>query len=137
MTKIALFLILMFFCSGIALAEMRTYTLNQYELSDENGAVKTFPIKSDEKKPMSLKLTLAGLGTNKVTAQAPIYNLSVESQVYPLEKNNGTGVDGADWYYVRGDQGLTVIEIKGESIKLHNLGLVNYTYVGALDRSVN
>ena len=113
-------------------AEIRNYILDKIEITDGTGNIKTTPIPNTaNEKPMTLNLILAGLGTNRVTAQCSIYSLAIETQISPLDKNNGTGSDGnREWYYVSHSMGITIIELCGKVVKLHNLGAVPYTYIG-------
>ncbi len=116
-------------------AEIRTYVLDKIENIDSSGHTKDEPILiMGTKKQTTLKLVIAGLGTQRVTAQMPNYNLSVESQIFPLNQNNGTGEDGSDWYYTRGNIGVTIIEIHNDIVKVYGLGNVTYVYVGKLSR---
>ena len=118
-------------------AEISNYSLNQIEIADGTGKSKLIPSLDMSNKPISHMLTIAGLGTNRVTAQCPILSLSIETQIFPLVENNGTGTDGADWYYVTFSQGVTVIQLKGDNVKVYNLGMVPYTYVGTKARMVS
>ncbi len=116
-------------------AEIRTYVIDKIENIDSSGHSKEEPILvMGTQKPITLKLVIAGLGTQRVTAQMPNYNLSVESQIFPLDQSNGTGEDGSDWYYTRGNIGVTVIEIHNDIVKVYGLGNVTYVYVGKLSR---
>ena len=141
MKKITLILLAVFCCQP-AWAEIRNYVMTEYELADESGKVITKAILPEgSNKPMTLTLTLSGLGTNRVTAQFPNWGLSQETQIYPLDKFadwlTWSPTDKANWYYVRHDQGITIIELDGEKVKLHNLGLVKYTYIGTYKRPIN
>ena len=138
MKKIVFMILLTFCCSKLAWAEIQNYTLTDYEFADEYGATSIKPIYNTENKSEKLTqtLTLAGLGTNQVTAQSANWGLAQECQVYPMDKSNNTGVDGSRWYYILHSNGVIIIELKGEKVKLHNLGLVKYTLVGTLDRGI-
>ena len=59
-------------------------------------------------------------------------SLAVETRIFALNQNNGTGPDGAEWYYVTSFTGVTVIELtnKRKSVKLYNLGMGSYTFIG-------
>ncbi len=135
--KKIIFVILFVVCCQYGWAsEIRNYTLNQMQLSDNTG-VKEIPILGEDKKPMTLKLVIAGLGSDRVTAQGAVLSLAREHQVYSMNKpDNGTGDDGAKWYYLRYNLGVTVIRIKGDRIELHVLGDAPYTYLGTLDKWV-
>lgn len=130
--KVMLILLFAICCQyGWAYADIRNYSLNQVEVVDGTGRVGVVPILTSDNKPMTIKLTIAGLGTKHITAQCAILSLAKETQIYPMDKpGNGTGEDGAQWYYVRHSQGVTVIELKEDNAKVHNLGMVTYTYVG-------
>lgn len=136
MKKLMLVLLLSICCQYCWASEIRSYTLNQMEITREEGGVKIVPIlEMDTKKPLTMKLIIAGLGTNRVTAQCSVLSLAIEHQIYPMDKpDNGTGDDGAQWFYVRFNLGVTIIKIKGDNIALYNLGDAPYTYLGTRDR---
>ena len=132
-----LFIICQFQLIAFSWAEIRAYSLNKIEVTDGAGNVKLLPLLTDESKPMTMNLNIAGLGTNRVSAQCGIFSLALETQIFPMEKHNSDllprlddATDKAKWFYVRHDQGVTLIELKGDDVKVHNLGLVPYTYVG-------
>ncbi len=141
MKKIALILFLLTTCCEYVWADTRIYTLNQMEVEDGTGNNKNVPILTLEKKPTSMKLVIVGLPvsgkrseTDRVTAQCPILSLSKETQIYLMDKpDNGTGDNGSQWYYIIYNQGVTIIELKGNNVKIHNLGSVPFTYVGKYD----
>ena len=99
------------------------------QVTDDTGKLKVVPILTLNNEPKIIKLIIAGLGSNRITAQCPIYSLSVETQIYPLDKNI-TGTNGSEWYYITHSQGVTIIELIGDNVKVYNLGAVPYTYVG-------
>ena len=129
MKKVLLILLLFACCQYGWASEIRDYTLNQMQVTDDAGKVKVVPILTLNNKPKTIKLIIAGLGSNRITAQCPIYSLSVETQIYPLDKNI-TGTNGSEWYYITHSQGVTIIELMGDNLKVYNLGAVPYTYVG-------
>lgn len=141
MKKILVFLLLSY-CSQPCWSEIRSFVLDKIEITDADGTVKTAPITADvldrslkkvTKKEWTGRLTVAGLGTNRVTAQGPGWGLCIETQIFPMDKPDFQiegRTDKAEWFYAVHDQGVTVIELKSKEVKLHNLGLVPYTYVG-------
>ena len=125
---------------GNVWAEIRNYTLNQIEITDETGTPKFKTLQSDGKQ-ITENLVIAGLGTSKVTAQCPIYSLAIETEIYPMSPYTHAHLyspdnvtDKSKWFYVRHDQGVTLIELKGDDVKVHNIGLVPYTYVGKREK---
>jgi hypothetical protein len=139
MRKILIIVGMLFFSVQPAWSEIRSYSLNQMEITDDVGKSKLIPILTIDNKPKTMKLVVAGLGTNRITAQCPIYSLVVETEIYPMgmytpahSYSRDDATDKAKWYYVRHDQGVTVIEVKGENVKVYNLGMVTYTYVGTM-----
>jgi hypothetical protein len=127
------------------LAEIRDYTLDKIVTIDGSGFSKDEPIltmnpakpANDEiTKPTggkgTLHLIIAGIGTDNVTAQCGQIALSIETRIYPMPRNNGTGSDGCDRYYVSYNCGAVIIEINGENVKLYNLGWHPYIYTGTL-----
>jgi len=129
-----LFLIISVFLPiSSCLAQILNCTLNKIELVDRNSNVTTAPILGGNKKPETQTLILAGLDSNRITAMAPILSLAVETQLFQLTKDNGTGLDGREWYYIRNNIGLTLIELdaKRAAVKVHALGDVPYTFIGS------
>ena len=128
--KVMLILLLTICCQYGWAAETRDYTLNQTEVTGA-GKVEVASILGSDNKPTTIKLIIAGLGTNHITAQCAMLSLSIETQIYPMDKpDNGTGDDGAQWYYVRYNLGVTIIELKGDTVKIYNLGDAPYTFIG-------
>jgi len=132
-----LFIICQFQLIAFSWAEIRAYSLNKIEVTDGAGNVKLLPLLTEESKPITMNLNITGLGTNRVTAQCPIYSLAIETEIYPMSPYTQAHLyipddvtDKSKWFYVRHDQGVTLIELKGDDVKVHNLGLVPYTYVG-------
>ncbi len=137
MKKILFVLLLTICCQYSWASEIREYTLNKMEVMDDAGKVEVAPLLTLEKEPMTMKLTIAGLGTNRITAQCPIWSLAINPQIYLMDKPTyETGIDETHWYYIRHDQGVTVIELKKDNVKVHNLGMVPYTYVGVRNKYV-
>jgi len=138
-TCILLFICFLFINVGNVWAEIRTYTLDHQEVIDKANVMKidNLPILAGEKmdKRIYPELIIAGLGTNHITASCnDIYSLisgtNREIQIYPMDKNDGSGADVGDWYYVTYSQGVTIIQINGEIVKVHVLGKFPMTYVG-------
>jgi hypothetical protein len=140
-------IIFLSYCSTFG--EIRKYVLDQIEYSDgkskdadtipygKGGAsgIHREPILDMNNKAKTINLILAGLGSNHITAQCPIWNLSVESQLIPMKTKYGenkSDQSGAEWYYVMSEFGVTIIELldNKKMAKLHNLGVNIYTYVG-------
>ncbi len=122
----------------MAFGEIRTYILDKMQTYNNVSGKddKTIPMLDMKNKPMTKTLVIAGINTNKVTAQCLMYSLAIGTQIFPLggkEANISTS-SGTSWYYALNDQGVTIIELNGDSVKLHNLGMVPYTYVGALKK---
>ena len=94
-----------------------------------------------EKRPAPHSLVIAGLGTKRVTAKMKNYTLALGSEVYPMDERETyqpAANEDAEWFYARSDQGVTILEIprKGRprvTMRLHNLGMVPYTFVGKCD----
>ena len=122
--KRVLIILLLTTCCQKGWAEVRDYALNQMEVMNGSGNIKTVPILTSDRKPITLKLVISGITeagikptTDRITAQCPVLSLSTKTQIYPLDKNNGTGINGSGWYYITHSQGVTIIELKGRHCK--------------------
>jgi hypothetical protein len=111
-----------------ARAEIRTYALDHYEVMDTEHTmkVKVLPL------PRPRNLVIAGLGTNRVTAQCHTYVLEKETQIYPLNKNIASGDEDSGWFYTSFGNAVTIIQINGDNVKVHELGAVPDTLVGRM-----
>ena len=109
--------------------------LPKSETTDGTGKTGVVPISPPGKKPITIKLTIAGLGTSRVTAQSSFYPLEIENQIYPLNEPASALEPGIDWYYSRQPAGMIIIELKEDNVKLHLLGYPDpWTYMGKLDK---
>jgi hypothetical protein len=102
------------------------YALDHYETMDADhaGKVKVLPLQSPK------KFVIAGLGTEKVTAQGDLYVFSKETQIYPLNSNRASWVNDSKWYYTSFGNQVCIIQIEGDAIKVHELGGVPDTLAG-------
>ena len=116
MNKVLLVIFLLATCCQSAWAEIRNYALTDIEyVVNEYGKTKAEPLLSEDKKPITFNLILAGLGTERITAQSDgSIALPEEVQVYPMQKDNGTGTSQSEWYYTLYNLGAVIIEIKGD-----------------------
>jgi hypothetical protein len=114
-------------------AEILHFTLDSIELGTKNE-----PILDLDKKPMQVYMDIAGLGTDKVTAEGtalPMVWFSKESRVFPMNGSQKLNISkdyGEEWYYTLFDQGVIIIELRHgrKSIRVHRLGAISVIYVG-------
>jgi hypothetical protein len=50
-----------------------------------------------------------------------------------MDKRSTPESDGAQWFYILHDQGATVLQLKGRTVVLTNIGAAPYTFVGHLE----
>ena len=109
-------------------------TIDRVETVTADAKRRITPMRAVDGKQVSRTLIVAGLGTPTVTAKANVYTLALGERVLPMPAGPGQE-DNNDWFYARSDQGVTVLQIPkagrpNVEVRLHNLGMVPYTYVG-------
>ena len=110
-------------------------TLDRIETVTPDAKRSQTPILTLNGEPGPKTLIIAGLGTRAVTAKSLVYTLALGDRVLPMPAAPGQMEDNNDWFYARSEQGVTVLQIPktgrpNVEVRLHNLGLVPYTYIG-------
>jgi|GEM_PF-3418743 len=132
------------FCSSV-FGDMKLFELDSIEYTDWKGGkcnITHQPIYTISNTTKVENLFIAGLGTNRITAQCGLYSLANETQIYPMKNkygDNKSETSGSVWYYTLSDQGVTIIEFQNnyKMVKIYNLGMVPYTYFGNVKKVRN
>ena len=107
-------------------------TLAQQEVRDAKGNVSYVPVVNLEGRATDIGLTLTRSEAGNWIAKGGFLALSVGDRISRLQKDNATGTNGSQWFYVMYNLGVIVIELKpNNQVVVSVMGAAPYTMRGA------